>query len=571
MSPYDILGVSPGADAATIRAAYRRLAKRYHPDHNPDDPTAAARMAAINAAYDTLTRSSIPGISAVRSSAGASPTTRMFVVLLVLAISGAGKTRALGKWLSGERIAHVVVGAPTIALVTEVAEWLQRYKVSVPVDVVHSEQGGDQSVSARIQRWFEHQQKKPASAGGILICTHAALLDLTPQPCAARFDLIFDEIPDCFSFVTRHLGRGYRWISRFVIGTPFRHGVMRLQSKDIGGPMYEMLAKIARNVSFDEVDAVFQELASAILDPYRWVLVLADQWHDLVRPHSPRTYGGELEVLTVLHPERFVCWKSITMMGARADRSVLHLLWTRLFDQRFAEHPFLQRGLPARHANGKRLTIRYFWPERATRTMLATTARGGGTMQAAMCRSVAAHFAWRPFLWSLPQPRHPGGVRDGFWRGGGSAFDPKLRLPGRSFGQNLWRAHTNVALLSVINLSREQLHLLECLGIDEAEVFDAMAATIAYQDLLQCNLRQANATASVECLVPDLPLALALAEEFPGSIVEQMPERMIPVPAGRRGPAPSGTAMSAAERKRRSRAAQRQRKEQERHFAREDA
>ncbi|MFB6351092.1 MAG: DnaJ domain-containing protein, partial [Bradymonadaceae bacterium] len=41
---YDILGVSPDADSDEIKNAFRRLAREYHPDRNPDDPEAEARF-----------------------------------------------------------------------------------------------------------------------------------------------------------------------------------------------------------------------------------------------------------------------------------------------------------------------------------------------------------------------------------------------------------------------------------------------------------------------------------------------------------------------------------------------
>ena len=52
--PYQVLGVSPNASEDEIRQAYRRLAKKYHPDLNPGDQTAAKKMNEINAAYDAI-------------------------------------------------------------------------------------------------------------------------------------------------------------------------------------------------------------------------------------------------------------------------------------------------------------------------------------------------------------------------------------------------------------------------------------------------------------------------------------------------------------------------------------
>lgn len=51
---YAILGVAKDADAASIKKAYRSLAKKYHPDRNPDDASAAERFKEIGEAYAVL-------------------------------------------------------------------------------------------------------------------------------------------------------------------------------------------------------------------------------------------------------------------------------------------------------------------------------------------------------------------------------------------------------------------------------------------------------------------------------------------------------------------------------------
>jgi molecular chaperone DnaJ len=51
---YAVLGVKSDASAKEIKQAYRKLAQKYHPDKNPDDPTAEARFKEANEAYDVL-------------------------------------------------------------------------------------------------------------------------------------------------------------------------------------------------------------------------------------------------------------------------------------------------------------------------------------------------------------------------------------------------------------------------------------------------------------------------------------------------------------------------------------
>jgi DnaJ-class molecular chaperone len=52
--PYSVLGVTKNASAKDIKSAFRKLAKKYHPDQNKDDPKAAERFAEANQAYEIV-------------------------------------------------------------------------------------------------------------------------------------------------------------------------------------------------------------------------------------------------------------------------------------------------------------------------------------------------------------------------------------------------------------------------------------------------------------------------------------------------------------------------------------
>lgn len=54
LDPYTALGVKRDAEDAEIKRAYRDLAQRHHPDHNPDDPRAEERFKEVSAAYAVL-------------------------------------------------------------------------------------------------------------------------------------------------------------------------------------------------------------------------------------------------------------------------------------------------------------------------------------------------------------------------------------------------------------------------------------------------------------------------------------------------------------------------------------
>jgi DnaJ domain len=113
MDPFAALDLPPGASAPEIAGAYRRLAKRWHPDRG-GGAAAAARMAEINAAYDVLRagawqREPPPQEAVTRVPMGRS-------------VAGAWLAESLRRAL-GRELLVALEEAEDVALVTPAATW----------------------------------------------------------------------------------------------------------------------------------------------------------------------------------------------------------------------------------------------------------------------------------------------------------------------------------------------------------------------------------------------------------------------------------------------------------------
>jgi len=63
--PYEVLGISRDATQRQVKQAYRRLALKFHPDHNPGRPEAAERFKQVQVAYENLSARRKPGRTSV--------------------------------------------------------------------------------------------------------------------------------------------------------------------------------------------------------------------------------------------------------------------------------------------------------------------------------------------------------------------------------------------------------------------------------------------------------------------------------------------------------------------------
>lgn len=53
-NPYTVLGVNKSSNEKDVKSAFRKMAKKFHPDQNPNDPKAQAKFAEVNQAYEVI-------------------------------------------------------------------------------------------------------------------------------------------------------------------------------------------------------------------------------------------------------------------------------------------------------------------------------------------------------------------------------------------------------------------------------------------------------------------------------------------------------------------------------------
>src|ERR1700712_1979578 len=602
--PYEVLGIKRGATLAELKAAYRQLAKQYHPDYYPNDPVKTTKMAEVNAAYDEILDAIRGGGEVPFAGSESKPDSVVapFHIFECSAPAGTGKTRgwsaAMADASAVEPFTHArftwppahqhreIYASPTIDLAKQTAHTLKEMGVNHWV-CVYSGDGTGASVQGKLAKHFA---KVILGQPDIVVCTHAAIVGLPDVVTdrkglstifdAADWSLTLDEAPDVVTFLERHWPETRRTLTRWVEAVAYGNGLMRLvpYDQDGTGQSARRLRALARGGTYTEDDGLesFKEPAEAIGNPRKLVLIPEEQWCDLEHKPGDQVWRGQLDMMAITLPEMYGRFRSFAMLGARIEQSMAHVVWQQVANVRYHAHP-LQRALRQSHSpeQGRRLHIRYMFEPRASRQMLMTPTADGSTMWQAMWEAVVAYFARLAsaggeagqFIWSAPRDRKGSvhGVKDTFWNvpqakhGTYRPFDPHLRLSGKSHGSNKFRDVHGAALLSIVNFTPMQYHMLHAIGLSNDEIFKAHSYSLIYQDALRTSLRDPAHTEPVHIIVPDRPAAEDLASLFPECTLERLPDDLVPQRAQRRKPAPqpSGNATPSAERSRRHRLKQR--------------
>ncbi|GIW71589.1 MAG: hypothetical protein KatS3mg102_1131 [Planctomycetota bacterium] len=154
--PYQVLGLERGADAEQVRRAYRRLARRFHPDLNRE-ADAAARFREVREAYEAIGRQWL----AARGGSGARASSA----------AGAAEPLRAGPWPAGGRAEVPGTHAAWAEALEALAAWL-------------GQRAGRAELGAVLAGWWrrgaaafaEVLRRRPCLAGGRVTGSHQVAL-----------------------------------------------------------------------------------------------------------------------------------------------------------------------------------------------------------------------------------------------------------------------------------------------------------------------------------------------------------------------------------------------------------
>uniref|UniRef100_B0T652 Uncharacterized protein n=1 Tax=Caulobacter sp. (strain K31) TaxID=366602 RepID=B0T652_CAUSK len=416
--------------------------------------------------------------------------------------AGAGKTFATVK-MSGELAAKghkILIAQNTKNLMKQTRDDLLRHPDKPRVKLIYAK-SSRKSVMPEIE---EFMRSLVPDEGQVLIISHVALKRLNGA-FRKFWDLIVDEIPSGFEHMPTKIAKSHAIITDHLDVTyEIKPGIAVVRPGNAAA-----IQTMIDNETDDQVLATFNKLLRAITDPDRIVLVDSEKYEDLIT--NPSTQG-HVDFYAVLNDTFVKGFKSVTMMGANAHETSLFVMWEKLMDVTWEEHPVITKSLLyTTHTNGSRLTISYLF-DRPWSGRFADTDLDDGTVMESVVAFAEAYFDGRSYLWHANEDHDSSLMRS------------TLKLPAMAHGLDRaeYRRVHNVVLLSALNYYPQVYKFLAKLRIDNDTAQAMISYQTEYQAMMRCSLRDDKAVAPVTVMVMSRGSAEWLQSKFPGSKIEKL-------------------------------------------------
>ncbi len=389
---------------------------------------------------------------------------------------------------------------PTTVLISQSMDTINKMGANVVVrrfDSIACQGAVFRSLGEFMREWDAEE-----NGGCIVFITHRCLWEMPWFPHKSRWNLIIDEIPDVdfeFNFNLPDTGD-------FAIQSVIQASECGLNTMLKLTPRPEAKAKVdhwARNPGDDDLIKVIQPLFRELTNQHSAVFATRASWQRL---------GWEGHGQVSIHGWRApsVCdgWNSVRIMGAFFEQSLLYAIWANLGVEFEPDKQIKVAATRHDETLGKRLTIHYFSERSWSKTLRDKIASADDPL-AHVKPIIADIMGDKPFLASMNKD-----IGDSVLA---MDFPNVVRIPAVCHGLNDYRHIDRIAFLSALNNTPGHFSYMDkVFGISADHLKQARANQVAYQSLMRTSLRDADSTAEVVVLVPDIALANWLGDVFPG-------------------------------------------------------
>ena len=340
---------------------------------------------------------------------------------------------------------------------------------------------------------------EPAGRAAIVFVTQAGatVMDWSRW---GDFEIIFDEVPDCFQVFKIDAKNHAEEFRRYV----------RVEGSD--GACYSLGLTgagrdLARNTDVDDYDKVHHGLCVLMAKPNTYVWVKRTAWDD---PSA----GGRLEFFAITSPLNLSHFTSVRLLGDEAMKSVTVKTWSEKWGVTFTPLDFDRRKRIV--PTSDRVTIRYFSDHRDSSI---TRFREGDMPLEAMTKWIKQDAGQVPVLWSTNERLRAK-----------AKLDQQDFISPKAHGRNDLQHYKRVAWLTAMKASKFEVGTLrEVCGMTAADLTEWREYNVMYQFVMRCVLRDFSSAEPVVIYVFSRKQAEYLRSRLSGTI-EKVPGIVIDKP-----------------------------------------
>lgn len=421
----------------------------------------------------------------------------------VSGLCGGGKTQRSLNYIVDElklKRDNFIIAQPTMELIDQTYDRLKAIDPDMNVIILNS--STCDNVYECIGKHLKETKPKSAS---LVLCTHKAILDglSNLSPYKKNWHLFVDEIPQIDEHFSININKTKKVFPSFFDITPIEnhdYAVFTLKPN-----MKSLATTWCKSKTKDDVRSLMTPLLSIMNRDYSQSWIHYKRYLDSKR--------GEYSIHSIILPQVFDNWASVTIIGAHFENSVMCKIWSKC-GVKWEQHPHIKSD-PETHdeQTSSRLQIYYFSQKPWSKSLRDKI---GTPKFKPLMEMINSLIEKQPTLLVANND-----VQDYELR-----LRNSTRISNVCHGNNDYLDFQNIVCFSALNDKPDHTRWFKSVwDFEQKQLKLARGYETTYQCLMRTNLRLPSSEKNVRVIVPDLDQAMWLSKDvFPGADVKYIDE-----------------------------------------------